>query len=617
MKTSLATVSISGTLEQKLQAAAKAGFDAIEIFENDFTQFPGSPADVRKMCEDLGLHILAFQPFRDGGGVPDAMHQQSLYRMQKKFEIMHELNTQRLLVCSVVPDFAIDDNELVAAQLHDFAEIAKDAGVSLAYEALAWGKYIADYDDAWEIVKKVDHPNLGIGLDTFHMFSRGCTLDTLDREITPDKIALVQVADAPLMKMEILQYSRHYRCFPGQGEFPVVEFMRSLKAKGFDDYVSHEIFNDDFRASSPFEKATDGIRSLIWLDKQSDLPAEPEAAAQPEPLIDDVEFVEFAITDETGEQLVDFFKQLGFRETHQHKSKQVTLMQQGNINLVLNREPQSQAHKHFEDHGVSVCALAFSTPAMKKVMQRADDYGCERFSNQTGPGELNIPAIKGVGDSLVYFVERKPVRFFELDFEPIQQSEDAPASQPGLTRIDHIGQTVASVDFLSAGFFYKSLFDFAVEPSQDLPDLHGLVVSRTAVSPDRNIRIPLNMTTARAASAQRFLDKTKGSGVQQLAFACDDIFAAAAAIPASLRLDIPANYYRDLDARFQLPADLIERLQDNQILYDRNDDGEFFHFYSREQNGTFIEVLQRSGNYDRYGEANAFIRLAAQARAEA
>ncbi|WP_221801364.1 bifunctional sugar phosphate isomerase/epimerase/4-hydroxyphenylpyruvate dioxygenase family protein [Oceanobacter mangrovi] len=611
MKTSLATVSISGTLEQKLQAAARAGFDAVEIFENDFTQYPGTARDVRKMCDDLGLHILAFQPFRDGGGVPAAMHQQSLYRMAKKFEVMHELGTSRLLVCSVVPDFAIDDPELTAAQLHDFAEIAKDAGVSLAYEALAWGKYIADYDDAWEIVKKVAHPNLGIGLDTFHMFSRGCTLDTLEREITPEKIALVQVADAPLMKMEVLQYSRHYRCFPGQGEFPMVDFMRCLKAKGFDDYVSHEIFNDDFRASSPVEKAVDGMRSLIWLDRQSELPVETAA----ENIIDDVEFVEFAVAGETGEQMVAFLQQLGFSETHQHKSKQVTLMRQGDINLVLNREPQSQAHKHFEDHGVSVCALAFSTPAMKKVMQRAELFRCPRFTNQTGPGELNIPAIRGVGDSLVYFVDRKPVRFFELDFEPIVEPASPAASSPGLSRIDHIGQTVASVDFLSAGFFYKSLFDFSVEASQDLPDLHGLVVSRTAVSPNRKIRIPLNMTTARAASAQRFLDQTRGSGVQQLAFACEDIFAAAAAVPDELRLDIPANYYRDLEARFQLSDELIERLKANHILYDRNDQGEFFHFYTREQNGMFFEVLQRCGNYDRYGEANAFIRLAAQARA--
>jgi 4-hydroxyphenylpyruvate dioxygenase len=609
MKTSLATVSISGTLEQKLKAAAAAGFDAVEIFENDFTQYPGSAADVRAMAADLGLHILAFQPFRNAGGLPEQMHKDALYRVQRKFDVMAEMGTNRLLLCSTVPDFTIDDKELVAAQINDFAELAGKAGVRLAYEALAWGRYIADYDDAWEIVKKVNHPNLGICLDTFHMFSRGCTLNTLRNDISADKIALVQVADAPLMKMEILQYSRHYRCFPGQGEFPMVDFMRCLKDKGFDDYVSHEIFNDDFRASSPIEKAVDGIRSLIWLDHQSDLPENTAA----EDIVDDFEFIEFAVSGESGEQLVNFLQQMGFQETHRHKSKQVTLMRQGDINLVLNREPASQAHQHFELHGVSVCALGFSTPSMKKVLQRADTFHCSRFTNQTGPGELNIPAIRGVGDSLVYFVERTPVRFFELDFEPLDI--ESGTALPGLTRIDHIGQTVANVDFLSVGFFYKSLFDFAVEPSQDLPDLHGLVVSRTAVSPNKKIRIPLNMTTARAASAQRFLDQTRGSGVQQLAFACDDIFKAAEHIPAEVRLDIPVNYYRDLEARFQLDTEFLQRLQANNILFDRNADGDFFHFYTRELHGVFCEVLQRCDHYGQYGETNAFIRLAAQARA--
>jgi 4-hydroxyphenylpyruvate dioxygenase len=610
MKTALATVSISGTLEQKFAAAARAGFQGVEIFENDLTQFPGTPADVREMAAAYGLEIICLQPVRDFAAMPEPFRSANFYRMQKKFELMHELGTHRALMCSNVSPHSIDDSTRAADDLAELAEIAKGEGFLLAYEALAWGRNVADYEKAWDIVKRADHPNLGICLDTFHMFSRGATLDCLRNDIPVEKIALVQVADAPYLQMrEVLQYSRHYRCFPGQGDFPVVEFMKALKEKGFDDYVSHEIFNDDFRASSPDDKAVDGMRSLIWLDQQSDLPED----YQPADLVDDVEFVEFAVAGDSGEELVQLLSSLGFEETHQHKSKQVSLMRQGDINLVLNREPASLAHHHFEKHGTSVCALAFSTPSLKQVMKRADLFKCSRFSNQTGPGELNIPAIRGIGDSLMYFVERKPVRFFELDFEPINSTNSNIGA--GLTRIDHIGQTVANTDFLSAAFLYKSLFDFNVEASQDLPDIQGLVVSRTAVSQNKRIRIPINMTNARDAAAQRFINKTHGSGVHQLAFACDDIFTAAERVPEHLHLNIPGNYYRDLDARFQLEPALLARMQTLNILFDRNDDGEFFHFYTREVHGVFCEVLQRVGNYDRYGEANAFIRLAAQSLA--
>ena len=167
-------------------------------------------------------------------------------------------------------------------------KLAKREDMELGYEALAWGRHIADYDDAWNLVKMVDHPNLGVVLDTFHMFARGNTLDTLREDIPVEKIALVQVADAPKMQMDILQYSRHYRCFPGQGDFPVIDFVKTLKDKGYDDYLSHEVFNDEFRASSPREKAVDGVRSLKWLEDQTNNLFEM-------PSVSDLSFIEFAV----------------------------------------------------------------------------------------------------------------------------------------------------------------------------------------------------------------------------------------------------------------------------------------------------------------------------------
>ncbi|MEE2762243.1 MAG: TIM barrel protein [Pseudomonadota bacterium] len=609
MKKALATVSISGSLEEKLRAAAQAGYDGVEIFENDLTQFNGKPSDVRQMAADLGLEILALQPFRDFEAMPEPFRSQNFYRAQRKFELMHELGTRRLLICSNVSAHAIDDRAVAAADLRELAELAEREGFSIGYEALAWGRHVADYDVAWDLVRRADHPSLGVILDTFHMFVRGNSLDCLRDDIPVDRIALVQLADAPSLQMDVLHFSRHFRCFPGQGDLPVAAFLQCLRDKGFDDYLSHEIFNDEFRASSPLEKAVDGMRSLIWLDEQA--PATPSVEQAPE--ITDVEFIEFAVSGDSGDELIGLLQRLGFRETHRHRSKDVSLMRQGDINLVLNREPASQAHEHLQAHGVSVCALGLATTDLNAMLRRTERYRSVRFANQSGPGELNIPAIRGIGDSLVYLVERRgEVRFFDVDFVPCEQPE---AGTVGLQRIDHVGQAVSNTDFLSASFFYKSLFGFNIEASTDLPDLYGLVVSRVAKSPNGRVRIPINTTAARQASTQRFISKAQGSGVQQIAFTCDDIFAVAEAIGAENLLAIPENYYRDLDARYALDQALLARMQAAQILYDRNDDGEFFHLYTREVHGVFFEVVQRVGDYDRYGEANSHIRLASQARA--
>ncbi len=150
----------------------------------------------------------------------------------------------------------------------------------------------------------------------------------------------------------------------------------------------------------------------------------------------------------------------------------------------------------------------------------------------------------------------------------------------------------------------------------DLTDPHGLIVSRALTNATRTLRLPLNTSGADRSAAGRFLQQTAGAGAQHIAFACADIFQAAAALPADLKLQAPANYYEDLAARFALDDDLLARLQAQGILYDRIGAGEFFHLYTRSINGMFFEIVERRGGYDRYGEANAAVRLAAQATAE-
>ncbi len=609
MKSSIATVTLSGKLQDKLHAAANAGYAGVEIFENDLVQSELSPRDIGQLASDLGLEIVALQPLRNFEGLPEDLRRHKFFEARSKFEWMHELGTGLLLVCSNVLDAATDDPGQIRADFADLADLARAEGLAVGFEALAWGRYIHDYQQAWDVVKSVDHPALGLVLDTFHIFARDLKLETLVNDIPAEKIALVQTADAPDLRMESLYFSRHYRCFPGQGVMPTLRFTQCVKDKGYSGYWSHEIFNDDFRASPPEAKAVDGMRSLVWLDENT---AQGSARVSAPPEISRVEFIEFAIDDNEGAELVDLLQRLGFRETHRHRTKNVSLMRQGGINLVLNREEKSLAHDHLIAHGASVCALGLATTDTRAMVDRARRYGCERFDNQAGPGELNIPAVRGVGDSLVYLLDSNTrYHFYDIDFVPI---DEAPATGIGLDDIDHIGQAVPKEDFLSATLLYKAVFDMDIRQNRDLSDIFGLVVSRVASNRTGRVQIPINMALGREASPERFVVHSLGSGFQQLAFCCADIFTAAESVPPEYVLPIPDNYYRDLQIRFELSAAFTEKLQRLNILYDKDEKGgEFFHFYTQERQGVFLEILQRD-DYHGFGEANANVRLAAQAR---
>ncbi len=268
MRTGIATVCLSGTLREKMQACAIAGFDGIEIFEQDLVTSPLSPEDIRKMAADLGLGLDLYQPFRDFDSVPEELLAANLRRADAKFRLMSRLGMDTVLVCSNVGTASIDDDDLRAAQLSRLAGLAADHGVKVAYEALAWGKYVNDYEHAHRLVQTVDHPNLGTCLDSFHILSRDWDTAPIE-SFDAGKIFFVQVADAPKLSMDVLSWSRHYRVFPGEGQFELAKFMGHVVRAGYTGPVSLEVFNDVFRQSDVERTAVDAMRSLIWLEEQS------------------------------------------------------------------------------------------------------------------------------------------------------------------------------------------------------------------------------------------------------------------------------------------------------------------------------------------------------------
>lgn len=615
---SIATVSISGNLRDKLEAIAAAGFTGVEIFENDLLSFDGGPEDVRRFAEQLGLKIVAFQPFRDFEGMPEPQRSRGFARAERKFDLMEELGTDLLLVCSNVSPHSLPGIERAAADLRELGERAAPRGLRIGFEALAWGKHINDYRDAWEAVRLADHPAVGTILDSFHILSRGLDLAAIT-SIPKERIFMVQMADAPLMEMGVLQWSRHFRCFPGQGRLPLVAFMEALQATGFDGIWSLEIFNDQFRAAPPGQIAIDGRRSLLRLAEQaSEQRGDDEQGPAPSPpriSYDGVEFLEFAVDEETASGLETLLRQFGFQLAGRHRSKAVKLWRQGEINLVVNTDPEGFAHHYNLIHGPAVCAMGFRVDDAQKALERARTYLCQPFTQAVGPGELEIPAIRGLENSLIYLVDRHGAKgsIWEVDFEPVDTD---PKADAGLQHIDHLDMVLPYQQLSTWQLWYCSVFGLEGAEQYDMPDPNGLIQSQVVQSPGRRVRITLSASQSFTTMANRFVARYYGGGVQQIALSTDNIVATLEKLEANgiSMLPIPENYYDDLEARFGLAPDLLETLQRHNILYDQNDDGEFLHAYGHTFAGRFyFEIVERR-NYRDFGTVNAAIRLAAQTR---
>jgi 4-hydroxyphenylpyruvate dioxygenase len=620
MKTSIATVSLSGDLSEKLEAISAAGFDGIEIFEQDFIAYDRTPREVGAMVRDHGLEITLFQPFRDFEGLPESCRTRAFARAERKFDVMQELGTDLILVCSSVHREAIGGIDRAAADFHELGQRAARRGLRVAYEALAWGRYVNDHRDAWEIVRRADHPNVGLVLDSFHTLARRIPPDTI-RRIPDDKIFFVQLADAPAIEMDLLYWSRHFRNMPGEGDLDMVGFLRAVMATGYRGPLSLEIFNDQYRSASSRPVARDGYLSLVQLVDQvrcaepavcEDLPAIPSRST-----VEAIEFIEFASGSPDVGELETLLTSAGFAKAGRHVKKDVTVWRQGEINVLVNTEATGFAHASSVTHGAAVSEIALRVTEASQAAERARALGTVPFEQEAGAGELQIPGVRGVGGSVLRFVDSGSDlgRLWDIDFAV---HEARPVPGVGLLHVDHVAQTMAYGEMPGWALFYTSIFEATRTPMVDVADPDGLVRSQAIEVRGDALRITLNGADSQRTLAGRFIADSFGSSVQHIAFATADIFATALALaergfPA---LEIGANYYDDLEARFGLTREFSARLRAANILYDRDSQGEFFQLYSRGwANGMFFEIVERRNGYKGYGAANAPFRTAALRRA--
>ncbi|NGN62579.1 sugar phosphate isomerase/epimerase and 4-hydroxyphenylpyruvate domain-containing protein [Streptomyces sp. A7024] len=600
MRKSIATVSLSGSLSEKLTAAAGAGFDGVEIFENDLIASPLNPEEVRRRAADLGLTIDLYQPFRDFEADPsDDVLDRNLRRAERKFAVMERLGADLLLVCSSVSPAAIDDDALAAEHLHALAERARRHGIRIAYEALAWGRHVSTYDHAWRIVELADHPALGTCLDSFHILSRDSDPKGIE-EIPGEKIFFLQLADAPRIAMDVLQWSRHYRCFPGQGGFDVAGLASLAVHAGYAGPLSLEVFNDVFRQADASRTAVDAMRSLRALEDSTGL------APLPAPVVPaGVAFAELAVAD--TEPLHGMLAALGFSRTGRHSAKPVELWEQGEARVLLNTAPSaghSVPSSGAGREGPALAAIGLETADPTASVRRAEALLAPVLPRRRTAGEAPLDAVAAPDGTELFFCRtRWPGHAtWTDDFEPVPHE---PAEPVGISRIDHIALTQPWHHFDEASLFYRSVLGLHADESLDIADPYGLFRSRAMANADGSLRIALSVAPGPG---------DPGVPLQHIALATDDAVAAARRLRerGAALLPVPANYYDDLDARHEpAPAELAT-LRELGILYDRDEYGEFRHFYTATVGRFFFEIVQRTGGYRGYGAHNATVRLAAQ-----
>jgi 4-hydroxyphenylpyruvate dioxygenase len=319
------------------------------------------------------------------------------------------------------------------------------------------------------------------------------------------------------------------------------------------------------------------------------------------------EFVEYTAPDVA--QLNAFFEQMGFRAVARHRSKNVTLYRQGASNFIVNAEPDSHGSRFARLHGPSACAMAFRVKDAAFAYKELIARGAKPFQNQVGPMELNIPAIEGIGGSVLYLVDRYGERsIYDVDFVPTDPAKGFEHPGAGLTYIDHVTHNVFRGNMDKWAGFYETLFNFREIRYFDIEGKLTGLKSRAMTSPDGNIRIPINESSDDKSQIHEYLEEYKGEGIQHIAMGTDDIYGAVETLrdKGIAFQQTPGTYYDRLDNRIKGHGEDVPRLRRDGILMDGavDDTGLLLQIFTQNAIGPiFFEIIQRKGNQG-FGEGN-------------
>ena len=321
---------------------------------------------------------------------------------------------------------------------------------------------------------------------------------------------------------------------------------------------------------------------------------------------DGFEFVEYTAEDTTA--LRQLFEVMGFPVVARHRSKNVTLHRQGEVNFIVNAERDSFAQQFARAHGPSVCAMAFRVRDAASALRRAVELGAKAVQSPVGPMELNIPAIEGIGGSLIYLVDRYGEQsIYDVDFRPVAPA--ATAEPAGLTLIDHLTHNVRRGQMDVWSGFYERLFGFREIRYFDIEGRQTGLLSRAMRSPCGKIRIPINESQDDKSQIEEYLQLYRGEGIQHIALASDNIQRSVDALRARgvQFQDTPLSYYEGVGARVPGHREDLNGLRERRILIDGNgttDEGILLQIFTQTVIGPiFFEIIQRKGN-EGFGEGN-------------
>jgi 4-hydroxyphenylpyruvate dioxygenase len=620
MSIAIATTTVSGDLISKFDKIADAGFQNVELNEYDFIGFNGSAGDVAALAKDRGLNIQLLQPFMDLEGFSGEAKTRAFDRLEQKLDLMRALDARLLLVCSNCDQHASGRSEDIVSDLYELASRAQKKDVRIAYLALPWAAHITTELHAYEMIKQIDHPNLGLCINSRLTLGDGSRPARI-REVDGKYVFHVQLSDMLRTNNDLPILSNQFGVLPGQGNLNISGLVRLLVNCGYTGNWSSSDVGSRRSFDNGTTVATDAFRALVNVldDVRSNTPNAnfniPRLAERV--YASGFEFIEFAVDSESRDTLISLLTSLRFRKERHHLTKSVELWRQGSINIVVNSDKEGYARQAFDKHGATVCDMGLRVQDAGKTVERAMTLGSPEFSQALGTGELNIPAIKGVGGNVVHFIDEKSDlhHVWDIEFEPtVIEDIKQPA---GLRRIDHVAQTMRYDEMQSWLLYYTTTFEMEKTSIVDVVDPSGIVASQAIRSPEGEVRLNLNGVAGSNTIGGNFLTDSVGAGVQHIAFLTDDIFETSNLLAEAdfQRLEISPNYYSNLQNELGMSAELVQQLQAGNILYSRHDDGEYFQIYSQSIfSGLFFEVVERRNRYDGYGAENAPIRLAAQAQ---
>src|SRR5580704_7135394 len=323
---------------------------------------------------------------------------------------------------------------------------------------------------------------------------------------------------------------------------------------------------------------------------------------------DGFEFVEYTAPD--VKDLRTLFERMGFRAVGRHRSKAVTLYRQGDVNFVVNAEPDSHGSRFAKAHGPSACAMAFRVKDAAKAYARALSLGAKPFENHVGPMELNIPAIEGIGGSVIYLVDRYgPQSIYDVDFVPTDPAKGFAHEGAGLTEIVHVTHNVFRGNMDQWAGYYEKLFNFREIRYFDIEGKVTGLKSRAMTSPCGKIRIPINESSDDKSQIEEYLHSYKGEGIQHIALGTGDIYRSVETLRTMgvAFQDTPDTYYERMDNRVKGHGEDVARLQRDRILMDgapTEDQGLLLQIFTQNAIGPiFFEIIQRKGN-EGFGEGN-------------